>query len=183
MIAAPVATWANALTALRLIITLPLASMILDAEWSMAALLFAVAVLTDYFDGPLARRLSQASPFGGLVDHGTDALFVTSACTALAWSGFIPIALPLLIPLAFLQYATDSRVIRGHALRANPLGRINGIAYYVLPGIVIGGHALAIGSALADLAVALAWLLTVSTLLSMALRARAYFGEADGPSP
>ena len=174
MITTPIATWANALTALRLGITFPLTWSIIENEWAIAAVLFTVAVLTDYFDGPLARRYGQATPFGGFADHATDAVFVTSACSVLAMADYIPVYLPWLIPIAFLQYTVDSRVLKGQSLRPNPLGRTNGIAYYVVPGIVIGGHALTIWNYLAVATAAFAWILIVSTLVSMALRARNY---------
>ncbi len=178
----PIATWANALTALRLGITFPLTWCLIENEWLIAAVLFTVAVLTDYFDGPLARRYGQATPFGGFADHATDAVFVTSACSALAMANYIPVYLPCIIPVAFLQYTFDSRVLKGQSLRPNPLGRINGIAYYVVPGVVIGGHVLSIWNYLAAATVAFTWLLIVSTLVSMALRARNYLGSSFGNS-
>lgn len=177
MISASLATWANALTALRLGLIFPLTWAIIEHEWSIAAVIFSIAALTDYFDGPLARHYGQATPFGGFADHATDALFVTSACTALAIADYIPVYLPCLIPIAFLQYAVDSRVLKGQSLRPNPLGRINGIAYYVVPGVVIGGHVLSIWSYLASVTVALAWVLIMSTFVSMGLRARNYLGK------
>jgi phosphatidylglycerophosphate synthase len=168
-------TWANGLTAIRLLCIAPLTLAILDSSWLIAAPLFVIAVLTDFFDGPLARRLGQSSALGGFIDHGTDALFVTCACTGLAWTGQINSVLPVLIPLAFLQYSLDSQVLRGRALKPNRLGRWNGIAYYVLPGIVIGASVLGIADLLSPIASVFAWLLAGSTLLSMGMRARGYF--------
>lgn len=168
-------TWANALTALRLLSIVPLCGAISAASWPLAAFLFTVAALTDYFDGPLARRLGQTSVLGGFIDHASDALFVTAACTTLALSGHVNVLLPFLIPVAFLQYSIDSQVFRGRALRPNPLGRWNGIAYYVLPGIVIGVHLLGIESTLMTVAATLGWVLVGSTLVSMGMRARGYF--------
>lgn len=168
-------TWANALTAIRLLCIAPMTLAISNGAWLIAATLFTIAVITDFFDGPLARRLGQSSPFGGFIDHGTDALLVTCACTALACTGYINSVLPVLIPLAFLQYSLDSQVFRGRALQPNPLGRWNGIAYYVLPGVVIGAHVPGIGDLLLPVASLLAWALAGSTVLSMAMRARGYF--------
>lgn len=175
MNAATLMTWANALTAVRLLTIVPLFDAIIGADWLLAAGLFALAALTDYFDGPLARRLGETSAVGGFIDHASDALFVTSAGTALACAGYINGVLPFLIPIAFLQYTIDSQVFRGRALRPNPLGRWNGITYYVLPGIVIGAHALHLELLLMPVASALAWLLVASTLVSMGMRAKGYF--------
>ena len=70
-------TWANALTLVRALLALPAAFCVFNAAWPAAALCFAVAVATDALDGPIARRLGQVSALGGLLDHATDALFVT----------------------------------------------------------------------------------------------------------
>ena len=76
--------WANLLTGLRLIVLAPCVVAILQGYWWAAAALFTVAALSDYYDGKLARRFNQTSPFGGLFDHATDALFVTACCWAAA---------------------------------------------------------------------------------------------------
>ena len=70
-------TWANGLTALRLLLAAPCAWFAATSQWPWAALLISVAILTDLLDGPLARRLGQTSALGGLLDHSTDAAFVT----------------------------------------------------------------------------------------------------------
>ena len=62
-------TWANALTALRLALIAPLVLAVIHGVWTVAAGLFTLAVLTDYFDGPLARHHGQATPIGGFMDH------------------------------------------------------------------------------------------------------------------
>ena len=70
---------------------------------------------------------------GGFFDHATDALFVTLGSLALANQEIINSWLVWLIPMAFLiQYSVDSRLLSGYALRSSALGRINGIAYFVL---------------------------------------------------
>ncbi len=48
------------------------------ANWA-AALVFAIAGLTDWFDGFLARRLQQTSDFGAFLDPVADKLMVASA--------------------------------------------------------------------------------------------------------
>lgn len=50
------------------------------AVWSMlAAVLFIVASITDYFDGYLARSRNETSAFGRLLDPIADKLLVASA--------------------------------------------------------------------------------------------------------
>lgn len=163
----PWLTWANGLTLLRLIAIGPAAWAILAGHWQLAALLFAVAAVTDLADGPLARHFGHASPFGGLFDHGTDALFVTTALGALAAAGFINPYLPVLVALAFIQYMFDSKALAGAELRTSLLGRNNGIAYFVMVGIPIVREALGLSWPPLNWIAALAWLLVLSTGASM----------------
>ena len=99
---------------------------------AIACALYALAVATDFFDGRVARMRGEASPIGGLLDHASDALFVTAGLGALALQGAVPAPLPFLVAAAFLQYVVDSRAHAGRRLRASRLGRYNGIAYFAL---------------------------------------------------
>ena len=57
-------TWANALTLLRLLLCLPLYLLIEQQHWLLCALCLSVAVLTDVFDGKVARKASAIQPNG-----------------------------------------------------------------------------------------------------------------------
>jgi phosphatidylglycerophosphate synthase len=167
-------TWANLLTLCRFGLAVPCALALAQGAWPLAALLFTLAVATDLIDGPLARRLAQASPLGGLLDHATDAWFVAVTLGGLAWVGRLPWLLPILVIAAFLQYMLDSKALAGRPLRASWLGRWNGIAYFVIAGAVIYQTALGLSWPAAELWRGLAWLLIASSLASMANRAVAW---------
>ena len=72
----------NTLTWIR-IIAIPLIVLVffLPFSWGApaAGLLFALAGITDYFDGYLARRLGQMSRFGAFLDPVADKLIVATA--------------------------------------------------------------------------------------------------------
>jgi phosphatidylglycerophosphate synthase len=169
----PTATWstrANGLTLLRLLAAPALvAAIYLERPW-LAAALFALAIVTDLADGWVARRYREASPLGALIDHGADALFVTSGSAALSLHGELPVWLPVAIAFAFTQYVLDSRP--GPRLRGSWLGRWNGIAYFVAVGIPTVRDALGLGWPPAVLVHAIGWLLVASTGVSIADRIR-----------
>ena len=159
---------------------------VLNMYWFWAIGLFIFAVVSDIWDGKLARKHHQVTPLGGLLDHGTDATMVTCGCWALAELNLIPFLLVILIPAAFVQYMLDSKALAGQPLRTSAIGKTNGVAYFVLVGIAIGAHALAIltqsfAQASHSLWVWLispglaliAWALVVSTVISMVDRALA----------
>lgn len=176
-------TWANLLTLGRFGLAVPCALAVADAAWALAALLFSLAVATDLLDGPLARRLGQATPLGGLLDHATDAWFVAVTLGALAAAGALPWLLPALVLAAFLQYVLDSRALLGRPLRASWLGRWNGIAYFAVAGGLLFARALALPWPDAAFWSVLAWLLVASTLASMVNRAIAWYRTVrDSPS-
>ena len=172
-------TWANGLTALRLLGIVPGAWAVCAGHWTLAAAIFVVAVLTDLADGPIARRFNHATPAGGLFDHTTDALFVATTLGALAASGYVNLLLPPLVAAAFLQYVLDSRALAGAVLRTSRIGRYNGIAYYVLAGIPIIREAAGWLWPPDAWIAALGWLLVLTTLASMSDRALALLRRAN----
>jgi phosphatidylglycerophosphate synthase len=153
---------ANALTATRLCLTPLLGWQIVLESWWTAAMIMAVAVVTDIYDGRLARARGTVSAWGGLFDHGTDALLVSTGIWALANTSLINSWLWPLILIAFLQYALDSKALSGQVLRTSKLGKYNGIGYYVLLsagiGISLFDHLLLTGQASGVLTVLLDWL-------------------------
>ena len=70
------------------------------ARWAMLAL-FALAGVTDYFDGMLARSMGNISSLGRFLDPVADKLLVSSLLIMLVWSGNISglVILPALVIL------------------------------------------------------------------------------------
>ena len=169
---------ANALTAMRLALMLPVAAGLARPALlapGIVALLLGLAIASDYLDGPLARRTGTASARGMLFDHSTDCLFVTGGLAGVAVAGSITPILPALIPLAFGQYVVDSYVWhRQRQLRASLLGRWNGILYFV-PLVLIAAARLPIlfgaASFLRLATSTLGYLLAASTVASIIDRA------------
>jgi len=169
---------ANLLTAIRLLLVIPVAIAIANASlftsWLLLALIIA-AIASDYFDGKVARALKTASARGMLFDHGTDFIFVTTALLALSTIGLSSILLPLLIVVAFSQYVLDSYFLfKQKQLRMSFLGRWNGIFYFV-PIVLVAASRLPAFEQVQDnfnlIIVYSNYALTVSTLASIVDRA------------
>ena len=134
-----------------------------------ALLVWVVALITDFLDGPIARRRGTVTPWSGTFDHTSDFLFVTAGLFAGATRGAFPWLLPALITAAFFQYVIDSYWIHRHTkLRGSKLGRYNGILYFVPPVMDIlirrGWQGLTLPLAV------LCWVLVATTLVSMSQR-------------
>ena len=163
---------ANALTAVRLLLVTPFAFFMAKSgvHFAIFALVvWVVALITDFLDGPLARRRGTVTALSGTFDHTTDFLFVTSGLFAGAFRGAFPWILPILIVAAFSQYVIDSYWIHRQAkLRGSKLGRYNGVLYFVPPCMEI---LIRLGIRwLQPLLTILVWMLVLSTLVSMGQR-------------
>jgi CDP-diacylglycerol--glycerol-3-phosphate 3-phosphatidyltransferase len=97
------------ITYLRIALTPVVMALLLEGDrWSwarpLAATLFAIAAVTDFADGRLARRWKQTSTFGTFLDTTADKLLVSGVLIALveigrasAWVAFIIVGRELLI--------------------------------------------------------------------------------------
>jgi len=169
---------ANLLTAIRLLLVIPVAWGFADPglfpPWVLVVLI-AVAIASDYFDGIVARATNTASARGQLFDHGTDFLFVSLGLAGLSMTGLIYPLLPLLIAIAFTQYVFDSYYLsKQKRLRMSFLGRWNGVFYFA-PLVIAASARLEFLSSLEtflNLSVSIiAYSLIVSTVASIIDRA------------
>ncbi len=171
---------AHALTGLRLLLVAPTVMGfarpdLLAPVWLLACILLAIA--SDMLDGAVARRMGTASAAGQIFDHGTDCLFVTAALAAAAYAGLLTPILPMFVALAFGQYVLDSHFLhRGKMLKTSRIGRWNGIGYFV-PLVVLAVARLELPGGWAEVlfgaAALLAWLLVITTVVSIVDRALA----------
>ncbi|MFQ5967091.1 MAG: CDP-diacylglycerol--glycerol-3-phosphate 3-phosphatidyltransferase [Acidimicrobiia bacterium] len=87
-----------------LIMALILADGSFEASWGLAAVLFALAAVTDILDGLLARRWNITTILGGFIDSTADKLLVSGSLLALlavgrasVWVAFIIISREILV--------------------------------------------------------------------------------------
>jgi CDP-diacylglycerol--glycerol-3-phosphate 3-phosphatidyltransferase/cardiolipin synthase len=92
----------NILTLLRILL-IPVFVLLfyLPVEWARlsCALVFSIAAVTDWFDGYLARRWGQVSPFGAFLDPVADKLMVAVSLLLLVQAEPTPV---LAIPAAVI---------------------------------------------------------------------------------
>lgn len=91
----------NILTVSRVVlIPVLLAVAYLDIPWrhEIVAFLFALAAITDWFDGWLARRLNQGSAFGRFLDPVADKLMVAATLILLVeWHPSVWMVVPAIV--------------------------------------------------------------------------------------
>jgi CDP-diacylglycerol--glycerol-3-phosphate 3-phosphatidyltransferase len=83
-------TLANQLTLIRLIAVVPvMVALYLPFDWArvVAVVIYVGAILTDYFDGIVARRSNEVTGFGKLMDSIADKALIVSIFFALVGEG------------------------------------------------------------------------------------------------
>ena len=134
----------------------------------LGALIFAVASLTDWVDGYLARRRKQITGFGQWMDPLADKLLVTAAFVSLAYLGLAP-AWMVTIIIGREFFVTVLRTLahaRGQALPASPLGKVKMVAQVAAILILILGQGHLAG--FFWLGTVALWIATLSALVSAA---------------
>ena len=175
----PVSTWnlANALTFLRLLLVPVFAALLFagggqEPRWRVAAaLVFALAALTDLVDGDLARRWGQVTDLGKIADPIADKALTGTALVGLSLLGDLPWT-PTLVILAREIGVTLLRfwVLRFGVMAASRGGKLK----TVLQGVAIGLYVLplaGIWSFAAAAVMTLAVVITVVTGVDYVLRA------------
>jgi cardiolipin synthase len=82
-----------------MVLVWPIIVALLDARFTTALGLVAIAGLSDGLDGYLAKRFGWGSRLGGLLDPLADKLLLVSTFVTLAWLGLIPLWLTAVVIL------------------------------------------------------------------------------------
>jgi len=140
----PLAQLPNALTILRLLLIPLFVVLLVTSEgghsWP-AAIVFAIAGVTDQVDGFLARRWHVESQFGKVADPLADRLMIDAAVILLWTAGRLPwvaLAIPLRDVLLVAGY--KPAVARGYTFEVNFLGKAATWLLYASLALIIVTH-------------------------------------------
>jgi CDP-diacylglycerol--glycerol-3-phosphate 3-phosphatidyltransferase len=114
-------TLANALSAARGLLVIPVIGLIATGDPALALLVFLAAAATDALDGPIARRRG-ATAFGAALDPLADKILVVGALAALALRGMAP-AWAVVLIFARELIAIEVRASAPHAVGATADGK------------------------------------------------------------
>ena len=157
----------NMLTILRLLIVPVFAALLLadgghDPKWrSVAWAAFALAMITDLFDGELARRMNLVSDFCKIADPIADKAIMGTALVALSALGDLPwwvtiVILVREVGITLMRFW----VIKLAVIPASRGGKIKTLTQ----GIAVGMYVLVLTG---PLATARAWLMAVAVILTV----------------
>jgi len=135
----------TALTLSRILFVIPiLLGMLSENIWirTLTATLFALASLTDFFDGWAARKYNQVSDWGKIFDPVADKVLVTSVLVALIPQGVIdPYMVIILLARDTLvgglrNLAANKQLI----IAAKPAGKWKtALQMVAIPAMIVGG--------------------------------------------
>ncbi len=89
----------NQLTVFRIVLTPFFAVLLIAKLYYWTLLLFLIATLTDWYDGYAARKMGKITPFGKYLDPLADKLLISTAFGTLAYLGYLPFWMFLVIAL------------------------------------------------------------------------------------
>jgi CDP-diacylglycerol--glycerol-3-phosphate 3-phosphatidyltransferase len=155
----------------------------------VGAAIFALASLTDWADGYLARRRKQITPFGQFIDPLADKLLTLAAFVSIVQMDLAPAwMVSVIIGREFAVTAWRSIVCaRGGAMPASPLGKIKMVAQVVaILALILGQHGQGRAFYLNRIGQAALWVVVITALASAAdyfRRFNVFFNPRVTPYP
>lgn len=138
----PMVNLPNALTVVRLVLVPIFIVLGLQQSWSAlwaAFVVFAVAAITDRFDGELARSWGQITDFGRIADPIADKALTLGGFGLLSYQGFLPWWLTILIAVRELGITAMRAFFlrRGVVVSANQAGKLKTFMQMVALGALL----------------------------------------------
>lgn len=133
----------NVLSFIRLAgIPLFLCALLIWHQDLIAVIVLAVAGITDFFDGYLARAWKQVSRLGQVLDPIADRLFILAIIVGFAWRGFLPWVLVIILVARDVMLVSLVPSLRARGYSSLPVHFLGKIATFCLlysfPLILLG---------------------------------------------
>jgi cardiolipin synthase len=123
----------------------------------LALAVLAIAGITDYLDGKIARRLNQASHLGQILDPVADRLYILAVVVGFVARDIIPLWLAIALPLRDILLLVLVPFLRTRGYTALPVHFLGKAAtfclLYAFPLLLLGDGT----GAIADLAFVFGW--------------------------
>ncbi|WP_241990293.1 MULTISPECIES: CDP-alcohol phosphatidyltransferase family protein [Cryobacterium] len=137
-----VLTVPNVLSFLRLALVPVFLTLLVRGEDAWALLVLAVASLTDYLDGVIARRFNQITRLGQLLDPAADRLYIFAALVGLAFRDLVPWWIVAVVVGRDVFLLGLGVVLANHGFGPLPVHQLGKVAtfclFYALPMIMLG---------------------------------------------
>ena len=106
---------------------------IVDIKYIIAGVVFLIASVTDFLDGNIARKRNLVTDFGKVMDAIADKLLVNGLLIILAFEGFIPVAIPVIIITrdTFVDSIKMASGTKGKVVAASIAGKVKTICMMV----------------------------------------------------
>lgn len=106
---------------------------VVDIKYIIAGVVFMIASLTDFLDGNIARKRNLVTDFGKVMDAIADKLLVNGLLIIIAYEGFIPIAIPVIIITrdTFVDSIKMASGNKGKVVAASKAGKLKTICMMV----------------------------------------------------
>ncbi|HSP76137.1 MAG TPA: CDP-alcohol phosphatidyltransferase family protein [Cryobacterium sp.] len=141
-VSSKVITLPNLLSMLRLALVPVFLVVLVRGEDAWALLVLAVASLTDFLDGYLARRFGQITRLGQLLDPAADRLYIFAALLGLAWRDLVPWWIVLIIVGRDVFLLGLGVILANFGFGPLPVHQLGKAAtfclFYALPMIMLG---------------------------------------------
>jgi cardiolipin synthase len=171
-------TPANQITILRLIFVPLFAILVLDHRYGASFVVLALAAVSDFVDGTVARICHQESPLGVALDPIADKILMTTAYLLLAFTGVLPWWVTILVlsrDVGILVTAAVISLVAGYRpFRPTLLGKVSTFVQVTTAFLAVAyeAHVPLVTRLLVRLSVYLAAALTVVSAIHYLIVAR-----------
>lgn len=135
----------NLISALRIVLVVPLLATILLGRYEAALTIAVVAGASDGVDGYLARRFRWQSRLGSILDPVADKLMLVGCMVALGWLGEVPRWLVVLVvardAVIVLGALAWHRILHNFEARPSWLSKVTTVAQIGFVLLVLADHA------------------------------------------